>query len=93
MGSKQWKTTSEIDGRVAAAAWHWLQVTGPGTPPPYLAAGGANLHLAKFSTFVLPLMIFGKVGLEQRWACCGNNKWGGSCVYARHDDDNGDDDR
>jgi len=71
MGPKQWRTTSEIEGRIAASAWQWLQTTSE----PWAETAGVGIGLARalFSRFLLPNLV-----VKHRdccWATLGRGKW------------------
>jgi hypothetical protein len=75
MGKKFWRSTSEIEGRIGASAWHWLQMVGPH----HLHEGphqhcGTDIGIALFSRLLLPQVVF--MFGERFWATLGRNKWG-----------------
>ncbi len=83
MGAKYWRTTSEVEGRITASAWHWLQTVGPwqkpGCIPPLhqLDLGtGIGLARALFSRLLLPKMVFKCLENDSYWATLGRGKWG-----------------
>ena len=75
MGQKFWRTTSEVEGRIGASAWHWLQIVGPH----HLHEGphqhfGADIGSALFSRLLLPKVVF--MFGNRFWATLGRGKWG-----------------
>ena len=66
MGRKIWNSTSEMDGRASASAWHWLTTKSPQEP----------YDIALLSRWILPGIIFRKLGAGYVWwASLGRGKW------------------
>ena len=71
MGQKLWRTTTEIEGRISASAWQWLQVVGPHQSGP---VRGCEIGQALFSRLLLPKLVFKYMGAF--WASMTRGKWG-----------------
>jgi hypothetical protein len=80
MGPKNWRTTTEVEGRIAASAWHWLQLVGPfqkiGVPPLIELDSGIGFGLATslFSRLLLPKLVVRHN--DACWATLSRGKWG-----------------
>ena len=73
MGDKHWRTSTELEGRSAASAWHWLHVIGPMAGPRRDTIGQALL-----SRWLLPEMVFRNIvvdGPDDFFASLGRGKW------------------
>ena len=78
MGLKTWRTTTELEGRIGASAWHWLQTVGPfQLGPLHHEAPGIGIGLARalFSRLLLPKVLFTCTRDHTYWASLGRGKW------------------
>ena len=71
LGTKRWKTISEVILRADVAAWEWLQ-TGHALAS---AEAAVSLHVAKFSKLAQPEMLLRRLSDKKSFLCLGSAVW------------------